>query len=41
MRHIGGQVCILGDAAFTRKPNSNQNGKRGAVAACDVSARGQ
>ena len=35
------EVRILGDAAITRKPFDHQNGERGAVAACDVRARGQ
>ena len=45
MRHTGhcalfSEVRILGDAAFTRKLIANQNGERGAVAVCDVRARG-
>ena len=34
-------VCILGNAAFTRKPNAHQNGECGTVVTCDVRARGQ
>ena len=35
-RMLFSEVRILGDAAFTRKPNDHQHGERGISPACDA-----